>query len=438
MPDSELDGGLDGKRIVLGVCGGIAAYKAADLVSKLQQAGALVDILLTEHAEEFVRPLTFAALSHRPVYTHLWEPTGEAAARHIELGQRAALLLVAPATAHTIARLAHGLADDLLATVALACPAPLLLVPAMEPHMYAHPATQANLRLLAERGATILPPEVGHLASGAVGVGRFPETATILVEARRLLGRSGALAGRRVVVTAGGTREPIDPVRYIGNRSSGLMGFAVAAEARDRGADVTLIVGAVSAPEPAGVTLVRAETAEEMRDAVRAAVADADALVMAAAVADYRAERPAAGKIKKDSAAENADGSLTLRLVRTPDILAELAAEAGGGATRERPLVRVGFAAETERLAEHAARKLAAKRLDLLIANDVARAGSGFGTPTNEVTIFHADGRVEALALLPKTAVAAAIWDRIQPLLHAPARWKPQPTNPAPDSATST
>jgi phosphopantothenoylcysteine decarboxylase / phosphopantothenate---cysteine ligase len=404
---------LRGKRIVLGVCGGIAAYKAADLTSKLQQAGALVDVILTERAAEFVRPLTFSSLSHRPVYESLWEPTGEAAARHIELGTSADLLLVAPATANTIAKLAHGIADDMLTAIALACAAPAVLAPAMESHMYRHPATQANLNLLQERGATIIPPEEGHLASGEMGIGRFPETAAILAEIGYVLGRHGGdLAGRRVVVTAGGTQEPIDPVRYVGNRSSGRMGFALAEEARDRGADVTLIICATTAPLPHGMIQVRqARTALELREEVREALRDADVLVMAAAPADYRPERVATEKIKKGSAAENRDGSLTLRLVRNPDILAELG-ESGAGST-----VRVGFAAETTDVAANAAGKLRRKRLALLVANDVGKPGSGFGTTTNEVTLYHADGRVEPLALLPKTEVAAAIWDRIVPLL---------------------
>ncbi|HEX9411962.1 MAG TPA: bifunctional phosphopantothenoylcysteine decarboxylase/phosphopantothenate--cysteine ligase CoaBC, partial [Ktedonobacterales bacterium] len=378
---------LRNRRIVLGVCGGIAAYKAADVVSKLQQAGALVDVILTQHAAEFVRPLTFSTLSHRPVYDDLWEPTGQAAARHIELAEAAQALLVAPATADTLARLAHGIASDMLGAVALATRAPLVLVPAMEHRMYEHPATQANLRLLAERGATIVPPEVGHLASGMVGVGRFPETATILAQLRAVLGRDGDLAGRRVVVTAGGTQEPLDPVRYLGNRSSGLMGFALAEEARDRGADVLLIAAPVALPTPAGLHVEPVRTALEMRDAVCAAVVNADALVMAAAVADYRVEHPAAHKIKKGSSAENPDGTLDLHLVRNPDILAEVARLPG-----TEGLIRVGFAAETTDLAAHAAAKLSSKRLDLLVANDVSKAGSGFGTATNEVTIFHPDG----------------------------------------------
>ncbi len=407
---------FDGKRIVLGVSGGIAAYKAADLVSKLQQAGALVDVILTEHAQEFVRPLTFATLSHRPVYTHLWEPTGESAARHIDLARSADLLVVAPATADVIAKLAHGIASDMLTTVALSATAPLVLAPAMEHHMYLHPATQANLALLRERGAVLIPPETGHLASGAEGVGRFPETQTLLDALAGVLGRQHDLAGRTVVVTAGGTQEPIDPVRYIGNRSSGIMGFAIAEEARARGANVVVVAGAVTAPAPDGVEVRRVQTALQMRDVVRETIATAEVLVMAAAVSDYRVEHPSRQKIKKGSASENADGSLTLHLVRNPDILAELSDD-----PRARHLVRVGFAAETADLLANGAAKLASKRLDLLVANDVTRAGSGFGTPTNEVSILTSEGTVEHLPLLPKQEVARALWDRIVPLLRARA-----------------
>lgn len=420
---------LEGKRIVVGVCGGIAAYKVADLVSKLRQAGAVVDVVLTEHAERFVSALTFAALSQRPVYTNLWEPTGEAAARHIELGRDADLLLIAPATANTIARLAHGISDDMLTTVALATTAPLLIAPAMETHMYQHPATQANLATLAERGATIIPPESGRLASGEQGQGRLPETPALLAHVRRTLGRAtGDLVGRRVVVTAGGTREPIDPVRFIGNHSSGLMGFALAEEARDRGAETLLIAGAVSAPIPEGVEVMRVETTLELRDATLAAIGDADALVMAAAVADYRVERPAGHKIKKGSADENADGSLTLRLIPNPDILADVQAEVAARGLGW--LTRIGFAAETHDVERNAAAKLRRKGLQLLVANDVSKPGSGFGVSTNEVSLFYDDGRIERLPLLPKTEVARAIWDRVLPLL----RERPRASNPHPVS----
>jgi phosphopantothenoylcysteine decarboxylase / phosphopantothenate---cysteine ligase len=408
---------LTGKRIVVGVCGGVAAYKVADLVSKLRQAGADVDVILTEHAERFVSALTFSALSQRPVYGDLWEPTGEAAARHIALGREADLLLIAPATANTIAKLARGMADDLLTTVALATTAPLLLAPAMETHMYQHPATQANVRLLAERGAIVIPPESGRLASGEIGEGRLPETPVLLAWVNKTLGRGGDLAGARVVVTAGGTREPIDPVRYIGNHSSGLMGFALAEEARDRGAEVTLIAGAVSAPAPEGVSLRRVGTTLELRDATLEAIRDADALVMAAAVADYRVASPVSHKIKKGSAEENPDGSLTLHLTPNPDILAEInelnaAGEAPG-------LIRVGFAAETTDVERNAVAKLARKGLDLLVANDVAKPGSGFGTETNEVILFNAGGAIERLPLMTKREVARVIWDHIAPLLRS-------------------
>jgi phosphopantothenoylcysteine decarboxylase/phosphopantothenate--cysteine ligase len=430
---------LRDKRVVVGVCGGIAAFKVVELVSQLQKAGAQVDVVMTERAGEFVSALSFSSLSHRPVYHDLWEPTGEAAARHIELAREADLLVVAPATANTIAKLAHGLADSMLGAVALATPAPLLIAPAMEPHMYLHPATQANLALLGERGAIIVEPEVGRLASGEVGTGRLPEPETLLQAIRMALGRRGPLAGRRVVVTAGGTHEPIDPVRFIGNRSSGLMGYALAEEARDRGARVILISGPVSLAAPYGLGMVRVQTAREMRSAVLEALGlaepgagasstpndgprlrevQADALVMAAAVADYRVEQPAAEKIKKEPGSEG----MSLTLVRNPDILHDVA-EALRQAEKEAPaglrrLVRVGFAAETTNLEAYARSKLAAKGLDLLVANDVSRADSGFGTTTNKVWLLHRDGQLEDLAVLPKTEVAGAIWDRVQALLE--------------------
>jgi phosphopantothenoylcysteine decarboxylase/phosphopantothenate--cysteine ligase len=409
------------KRILVGICGGIACYKAVELVSQLQQAGALVDVVMSEHAEEFVRPLTFSTMSHRPVYSDLWEPSGRAAETHIALGERAELLVIVPATANTIAKLAHGIADNMLTAVALATQAPLLLAPAMHHNMYTHPATQANLASLRERGAYIVEPEVGRLASGEVGVGRLPDTDVLLGAINAALGRKGDLAGRRVVVTAGGTQEPIDPVRFVGNRSSGKMGYALAIEARDRGAEVILISGPVALDAPYGVDVHRVETAVQMRDAVRSAVVDADVLMMSAAVADYRPAEAAAQKLKKGGAQERADeNGFSLRLVRNPDILEELAESVDKQGGDERPkqrLVRVGFAAETNDLANYARAKLVAKRLDLLVANDVSRSDSGFGTDTNKVYIFHAGGAMEDLPVMPKTGVAAAIWDRIVLLL---------------------
>ncbi|QBD80056.1 bifunctional phosphopantothenoylcysteine decarboxylase/phosphopantothenate--cysteine ligase CoaBC [Ktedonosporobacter rubrisoli] len=411
-------------RIIVGICGGIASYKAVELVSQLQQAGALVDVIMTEHAGDFVSPLTFATMSHRRVYSDLWEPSGEAAELHIALAREADLLAVVPATANTIAKLAGGAADNMLTAVALATRAPLLLAPAMYKDMYTHPATQANLNLLRERGAYIVEPEVGRLASGDVGPGRLPDTASLLGAIRLVLGRSGDLAGRRVIITAGGTHEPIDPVRYIGNRSSGKMGYSLAIEARDRGAHVLLISGPVALPAPYGIEVQRVETAVQMRDAVYSSITDADVLIMSAAVADFRPAEPAAQKIKKVSGqarGQSETDAFSLHLVQNPDILKDLAEPLQESHNRNeqprRRLIRVGFAAETEDIIANARHKLAAKQLDLLVANDVTRSDSGFATDTNKVLIFHADGAVEDLPVMAKSDVAAAIWDRVVPFL---------------------
>ncbi|HTK08044.1 MAG TPA: bifunctional phosphopantothenoylcysteine decarboxylase/phosphopantothenate--cysteine ligase CoaBC [Ktedonobacteraceae bacterium] len=422
---------LRNRHIIIGVSGGIASYKTIELVSQLQQAGALVDVIMTEHAEDFIQPLTFSTMSHRPVYTGLWEPSGKAAEHHIALAEEAELLAIIPATANTIAKLAHGQADNMLTAVALATSAPLLLAPAMYRNMYTHPATQANLTLLRERGAHIVEPEVGRLASGAIGPGRLPDTATLLGAISLTLGRQGDLAGRRVVVTAGGTHEPLDPVRYIGNRSSGKMGYALATEARDRGAQVVLITGPVSLAPPYGVEVQRVETAIQMRDAVYSFITDTDVLIMSAAVADFRPAFPAAQKIKKSigkssggvgghEKAYSDESELSVHMVRNPDILGELAQTLNtlsNAPLTKRRLIRVGFAAETEQLVVHARSKLAEKQLDLLVANDVTRSDSGFGTDTNKVLLFHADGSMEDMPVMPKTGVAAAIWDRVVSLL---------------------
>ncbi|HET8842935.1 MAG TPA: bifunctional phosphopantothenoylcysteine decarboxylase/phosphopantothenate--cysteine ligase CoaBC [Ktedonobacteraceae bacterium] len=414
------------RRIVVGICGGIASYKAVELVSRLQQAGALVDVIMSERAEEFVRPLTFSTMSHRPVYSDLWEPSGEAAEIHIQLAEAAELLIVVPATANTLAKLAHGIADNMLTAVALATRAPVVLAPAMHHHMYTHPATQANLELLRARGVFLLEPEVGRLASGEVGIGRLPETPVLLGVISVVLGRDGDLAGRRVVVTAGGTQEPIDPVRYVGNRSSGKMGYAIASVARDRGAQVTLISGPVSLEAPYGVKVIRVGTALQMRDAVVDAAKEADVLIMSAAVADYRPAQVAAQKLKKEGSGDaqvyKMGDEFSLQLTRTPDILGELAIlfdKRSGEFKPQHPFIRVGFAAETNDLIRYARAKLAAKHLDLLVANDVSRSDSGFGSDTNRVLLFSADGKMEDLPLLSKTEVAERIWDRVVPLLLA-------------------
>jgi phosphopantothenoylcysteine decarboxylase/phosphopantothenate--cysteine ligase len=384
---------LSGKSIVLGVSGGIAAYKAAALASLLVQDGARVEVVMTEAALRFVQPLTFAAIAHRPVHTDPFAPWGEDFSGHVSLAEQAELLIVAPATAATIARLALGLADDLLQLVALSTAAPLLIAPAMEDRMYRHPATQEHITSLTARGATVVGPESGRLASGEIGEGRLAEPATISSAARFVLGRSGPLHGRRVVVSAGGTREPLDPVRYIGNRSSGTMGYAIAAAAIEAGAEVTLVSGPVAAPPPYGANVIGVETAAEMQQAIELASDQADILIMAAAVADFRPAARSERKIKKDAATSHLD----LRLVRNPDILAEL----------DRPgLVRIGFAAETDDLIENARRKLAAKRLDAIVANDAAAT---IGSPDSQATILLRDGTIVPLPQMSKRKLAREI-----------------------------
>jgi phosphopantothenoylcysteine decarboxylase/phosphopantothenate--cysteine ligase len=399
---------LVGARVVLGVTGSIAAYKAVALASGLTQAGAVVDVIMTREAQELVRPLAFQAITHRPVLTDMFHLLAETEIGHVTLGHAADVLVIAPATAHTLARLALGLADDLLTTTALATRAPLVLAPAMETNMLLHPATQGHLATLRARGAYVVEPGHGRLASGHVGPGRLAEPEAILDAVRLVLARRGDLAGWRVVVTAGGTQEPIDPVRVLANRSSGKMGYALATAARDRGAEVTLVSAPTTLPVPAGVRLVRVETAAEMCDAVLAAITDADALVMAAAVADFQVAERRPAKIKKGAA------GLVLELVPTPDILAAVAARrAAGGVGRNGALVTVGFAAESEDLLANARDKLRRKALDLIVANDVTQEGSGFGTDTNQVVLLDRWGAEELLPLLPKIEVAHHIWDRV-------------------------
>ncbi len=394
---------LRDKRIILGVCGGIAAYKVADLASKLVQAGARVDVIMTSGGQRFVAPLTFQAITRRPVHTDLYtgwlgEDTG-----HVGLARNADLLVVAPATAHTIARLAMGLSDDMLCAVYLSTRAPVLIVPAMESGMYLHAATQEHLKTLTGRGATVMQPGEGHLASGATGVGRLPEVPQILAAIRRVLGKDGPLAGKKIVVTAGGTQEPLDPVRFIGNGSSGKMGYAIAEEAANAGAAVTLITGAASAQPPYGVSLVRVQTTREMEAAVHSAVREADALIMAAAVADYAPSRMSEQKIKKTAA------NLTIELTRNPDILAGLAAV-------DLPrLVRVGFAAETENLIENAVGKLQRKKLDLIVAND---AVASIGSDASALIFVNKDGSIERLPQMPKEESARLIVEKVAHLVR--------------------
>jgi phosphopantothenoylcysteine decarboxylase/phosphopantothenate--cysteine ligase len=398
---------LRDRRILLGVSGSIAAYKAADLASRLTQAGARVDAILTEAASRFVTPLTFQSVTGRPSHSSLWAL--DAHVLHVGLAEGADLLLVAPATADVIAKLAHGLADDLLTVTALAAKSPLLLAPAMDGAMFGHPAVQENLATLRRRGATVIGPAEGRMASGLTGLGRMLEPEEIVGHVRLALGRDGPLAGRRVVVSAGGTQEPLDPVRVLANRSSGKQGFAVAQAALDRGAQVTLVAGPSALPTPVGATRVDVRTVEEMADAVLEACRTADVLVMAAAVADFRPARAAREKIRKEN------GMPALVLDSTPDILSAVAEER---ARNGRPEVVVGFAAESENLLERARAKLVKKRLSLIVANDIASGDVGFGTDTNRVTLIDASG-AEELPLLPKSDVAERILARVETLLPA-------------------
>jgi phosphopantothenoylcysteine decarboxylase/phosphopantothenate--cysteine ligase len=406
----DAEGSLAGRRVLLGVAGGIAAYKSAELVRLLVKAGAEVRVILTEAAQKFITPLTMQALSQHPVGVDTFDLQSEATIGHIELADRAEVLVVAPATADVLARLAHGLADDLLTTVALATTAPLLLAPAMNVNMWNHAATQQNLAQLLGRGARTVGPAAGELACGWVGSGRMAEPAEIVVAVAAVLA-PGALdwAGQRVLVTAGPTWEAIDPVRFIGNRSTGKMGFAVARAAARRGAAVTLVAGPTALATPPGVERVDVESAAEMRAAVLERLDDASVLVMTAAVADYRPRAAAPRKLKKAALG----AAPTVELEQTEDILAEL------GARAVRPLL-VGFAAETDELEANARRKLVEKRCDLVVANDVSQVDAGFGTDTNRVLLVDAQGS-EALPLLSKDEVADRVLDRARALVDARA-----------------
>ena len=398
------------KRITLGVTGSIAAYKAADLASKLTQAGAQVDVILTSAAEKFVTPLTFQSVTGRRAYTDsdLWG--NEAHVLHVGLGHAADLLVIAPCTANTIAKLAHGQADSLLAVTALAMRSPLLIAPAMDGGMYDHPATQANIDILRTRGVTFTGPAEGHLASGLSGVGRMLETADILGHIRVLLGKSGPLAGKKMVVTAGGTQESLDPVRVITNRSSGKQGYALAHVALDMGAQVTLITTPTSLTPPVGANVIRVETAKQMLEAVLTESAQSDTLIMAAAVADFRPKDMAKDKIKKES------GIPQIELEATEDILKAVADQR---AENECPRIVVGFAAESRNLLENASHKLKSKGLDFIAANDISASGAGFAVETNRVTLLFADGRKESLPLLSKTEVAEIILGWVSKLLES-------------------
>jgi len=398
---------LSSSKVILGVTGSIACYKAADLASKLTQEGALVDVILTQGASNFIAPLTFRSLTHRAVVTDLFDAESEQAVAHVAMAQSVDIIVIAPATAHVIAKLAHGLADDALTTTVLASSAPVAVAPAMDGYMFDNPATQENLEKLRQRGITIIGPAEGYLASGLRGMGRLAEVPQIVDTISGILGRQGDMAGRSVVVSAGGTQEPIDPVRVITNRSSGKMGYAVAKAARDRGARVTLVTAPTSLPDPANVEMLHVTTVAEMRDAVLKACVGVDALIMAAAVSDYRSAQVASQKIKK-----NQDGEgLVLHLEKNADFLLEV----------PEGVLRVGFAAESEDLLVNAGKKLKDKKLALIVANDITAADSGFDVDTNKVAILDRDGGVEELPLMTKYQVGHRILDRVVKLLSPPA-----------------
>ena len=396
------------KRILLGVTGSIAAYKAADLASKLAQAGAQVDVILTEAAQKFIAPLTFQSVTGRRAYADadLWGD--EAHVLHVGLGHTADLLVIAPCTANTLAKLARGQADSLLTVTALASNSPLLLAPAMDGGMYDHPATQENLDTLRKRGARIIEPAEGHLASGLTGKGRLPETNELIGHIRLLLGRDGRLAQRNVIVTAGGTQEPLDPVRVLTNHSSGKQGYAIAQAAVDAGAQVTLITAPSALKPPVGARVIQTQTARQMLDAVLQESAGSHALIMAAAVADVRPKTSAKDKIKKEGCAPQ------IELEATDDILKAVSSHNGG---KTRPQVVVGFAAESRDLLENASNKLKSKGLDMIAANDISAGDAGFAVETNRITLLFADGREESLALMSKTDAAEILIERVAGLL---------------------
>jgi phosphopantothenoylcysteine decarboxylase / phosphopantothenate---cysteine ligase len=398
---------LADKELILGVTGSIAAYKAVSLLRELTQLGAGVTVVTTAHAREFIAPLTWRTLSGRPVLEDLFDPQTHDAVEHVGLAERAHALLVVPATANVLAKAAQGLADDFLTTLLLAARCPVLMAPAMDGGMWEHPAVVANVRSLRERGVTVIEPEVGALASGLAGKGRLPEVDTIVEALLRLLAPTRDLTGEHVLVTSGPTREPIDPVRYLSNRSSGKMGHAVATAALRRGARVTLIAGPTPLSPPAGVVYVPVQTAEDMREAALHHLDSATIVIKAAAVADYRVAQPSATKIKSKK-----DEGVTLELVPNPDILKEIASRKGSRFI-------VGFAAETDDVRAHAAAKLRAKGVDMLVLNDVSKTGIGFDADDNEVVLLDRWGGALELPRMAKLEVARAILDRVLALRKA-------------------
>ena len=394
---------LQGKTIVIGVTGGIAAYKTVELVRFLIQEGASVHVVMTRNAQEFVTPLTFQTLSKNRVITDMFELSTEVDVKHISLARKADLILIAPATANIIGKYAHGIADDFLTTMLLATKAPVFIAPAMNPEMYHHPIVQSNIASLEKNGVRFIPPGIGDTACEEIGEGRLADLQVILQELKNFFAIKKDLAGQIILVTAGPTQEPLDPMRYITNPSSGKMGYALARAAGERGAQVILISGPTSLTPPPGIAFFSVKTAQEMYGIVLRELARASIVIKAAAVADFRPKSIKEQKIKKETAEK---GELVLSLEKTPDILAEIGSRKGDK-------ILVGFAAETEALLENARQKMVAKNLDLIVANDVMAVGAGFGSDNNKVNIIHRDGRIEELPLLPKEQIAHLILDRV-------------------------
>jgi phosphopantothenoylcysteine decarboxylase/phosphopantothenate--cysteine ligase len=389
---------LKGKTVVLGVTGSIAAYKAVDLASQLTQAGATVDVIMTKSAAEFITALTFRNITGRPVVTEMFDLASEYSVEHVALAEAADIVVIAPATANIIAKIACGIADDMLTCTVLATKAPVLISPAMNVNMFENEITQENLEKLRARGMTIVGPAFGRLASGISGRGRFIDTAEIIGGIHQVLGKTGDLTGKKVVITAGGTQEPIDPVRCITNLSSGKMGYALAEAARDRGAEVTLISAPSALSRPSHIKVINVRTAEQMFEAVKKSVGPADVLIMAAAVADYRPANVSGKKLKR-----NQSPGINLELVKTTDILANITGN----------FIRVGFAAESHDLIANTTEKLKNKQLDLIVGNDITTPDSGIGSDNNRVVIIDREGMTEEIPLLPKREVADKILDRV-------------------------
>ncbi len=391
---------LKDKNIVLGVTGSIASYKAIDLASKLTQLEACVDVIMTQSATEFVKPLTFQSITHRSVISNIFDPASDMAINHVTLAERADVVIVAPATASTIAKIAHGISDDALGTTLLATGAPVIVAPAMDGNMFENLATQKNIATLIERNFFIAGPESGRLASGLIGTGRLLDTSKLVGAICMTLGRSGDLTDSKILISAGGTQESIDPARIITNHSSGKMGYAIAEAARDRGAQVTLVTAPNHLEDIVGVNTIKVVSALDMQSNIESECIDADAIIMAAAVSDWRPENYSQEKLKKTESSKS-----SIDLIKNPDIISSI---------NKAGLIKVGFAAETQDIEINAKKKIAAKNLDFVVANDITSEASGFSSDNNKVIIIHSDDTLERFPLMPKYDVGNAILDRVK------------------------